>query len=79
MFIVQLTDVLIPEYMVPPRPIKVYISMRHAKKGTLYPLKLQYTPQGYVLRDGFARYLGAKRHGLTEVTAEIWDGNLDDY
>lgn len=79
MFIVQLIDVTIPEYMLPPRSRKVSDAKQHAEKGTLYPLKLEYSNGGYILRDGYARYEGAMQHGLTEVAAEIWDGTVNDY
>jgi hypothetical protein len=72
MFVVRLEEVLIPDYMLPPVPHKVKGAINHINKGSLWPLKLEHTEQGWLLRDGYARYLAALQSGLIEIPAEIW-------
>lgn len=58
--------------MRPPWSHKILSAKRRLKEGALKPLKVELTENGFLLRDGYARYLACKQEGLTNFQADLW-------
>lgn len=78
MFMIQLSDIVIPEYFYPPANHKVYAVKKRYKNGDFsWPLKVErFDDKRWLLRDGYARMLGAQKAGATELPAVFW--SVDD-
>lgn len=75
-FVVPFEDILIPDYMLKPVGHKISGAKKHILAGNGWPLMVEKTDKGFLLRDGYARYLASKKLRLEEVEVEWADMEL---
>lgn len=63
------SELIIPDYFTPPRLYKIERATMHYQQGTMYPLQVEKVEGGWLLCDGYARYMAALSSGATEFEA----------
>lgn len=69
---IHISEILIPSHFAHPTWHKIRAATEHYRRGTLWPIKVEKTASGWLLRDGYARLKGAIKAGTTEIEAELW-------